>query len=81
MDKEQHIKPVVVFAGNSIEVSLVKNLLENAGIQAYLQDEIQGMIAPWVISPGGAGAIKILVSSADYVKAKEIVDDYQQNTP
>jgi hypothetical protein len=33
------------------------------------------MIAPWVITPGGAGAIKVLVSSTDYDKAKEIVDD------
>jgi hypothetical protein len=79
MKNEQSLKPVVVFAGNSIEVGLVKSLLENAGIQAYLQDEIQGTIAPWVISPGGAGAIKVLVSSADYIRAKEIVDEYQQN--
>jgi hypothetical protein len=79
MDDKQNIKPVQVYAGNVVETGMVKSMLESADIQAYLQDEFNGMVVPWITSPGGMGAIKVLVSSDDYEKAKQIVDEYEKN--
>lgn len=79
MDEKQNIKSTVVYAGNIIEAGMVKSFLESADIKAYLQDEFQGMVVPWITSPAGMGAIKVVVSSEDYEKAKQLVDEYEQN--
>lgn len=79
MKNNDEIKSVEVFSGQFWEVELVKSLLENAEINAYLVDEFQGTMAPWVASPGGAGSIKVTVSSADYENARQVVDDYYKN--
>lgn len=71
--------PVEVFAGNSWQVGMVKSLLENAEIKVYIKDEILGTLNPWWTSPGGAGPIAVFVSIKDYVKAKQIVGEYEEN--
>ncbi|MCK9422940.1 MAG: DUF2007 domain-containing protein [Bacteroidales bacterium] len=76
---EPESKPVRIFAGSAWEASLVKSLLEDADIQAFLQDESLGMIAPWYAAPGGAGAVKVIVSSADYDLALLVVTEYLNN--
>lgn len=80
MDDKHNIKSVQVYAGNIVEAGMVKSMLESAGIQAYLQDEYNGMIVPWITSPAGMGAVKVLVSSEDYENAKTVVDEYETNT-
>jgi Putative prokaryotic signal transducing protein len=67
---------VEIYAGDMIGAGMVKSLLENAEIKAYLKDEIIGTLTSWIAAPGGAGAIKVLISSADYDRAKRIVDQY-----
>ncbi len=76
-DKEN--SPVEVFAGTAVQANLVKSLLENAEIAAYLKDEFTGVLYPWHTTPGGVGAVKVLVSGSDYDKAKIVVDDYESN--
>jgi hypothetical protein len=71
--------PVEVFAGTAWEAALVKSLLENAEIYAILKDEIRGTWAPWNVSAGGNAAVKVVVSSNDYEKAKLVVDDFENN--
>jgi len=71
--------PVEVFAGSIAQVGLVKSLLENAEIEAFLKDEILGTLNPWWTSPGGAGPIRIMVAFKDFEKAKSIIDDYEKN--
>ena len=62
-----------------MQASLVISLLENAEIEAYLKDEFTGVLYPWHSSPGGVGAVKVIVSSVDQVKAKMVVDEYEIN--
>lgn len=77
MDKNE---PVEVFAGTAWQAGLVKSLLENAEINAYLKDEIIGTLNPWWTAPGGAGSVKVFVSLLDYDKARIIVDDFEKNS-
>ena len=78
METNHDIHPVEVFDGNQWEVSLVKSLLDNAEIESFLKDERMGVLVPWNVAGGGAGAVKIFVSSADYEKAKEVIGQYEK---
>jgi hypothetical protein len=69
---------IEVFAGNIAEVGLVQSLLDKEDIQSWLRDEIMGTLNPWYTSPGGAGAIKVLVLKADFDHAKSIVEEYER---
>jgi len=79
MKTDKGVGPVEVFAGTAAQATLVKSLLENAEIEAYLKDEFTGVLYPWHSSPGGVGAVKVLVSSDDQIKAKIVVDEYENN--
>ncbi|NLI25381.1 MAG: DUF2007 domain-containing protein [Bacteroidales bacterium] len=77
MEKEVH--PVEVFAGTSAQATIVKSILESAGIYCFLKDDIMGTLFPWYTSAGGAGAVKVFVSDADFEEAKAIVEEYEKN--
>ena len=79
MKNKDHIYPVEVFAGTAVQASVVKSLLENAEIEAFLKDEFTGVIAPWHTTPGGVAAVKVFVSSEDQEKARIVVDEYESN--
>ena len=79
MNKDNESKPIEVFAGTPWQAGMVKTLLENSGIKAYVQDVIMGTLNPWWTAPGGAGAIRVFVSTNDYESAKVIVDEYEKN--
>jgi hypothetical protein len=79
MKSKDDVTPVVIFAGNQFDAGLVKTMLEDREITAYFQDDELGMIAPWYAAPGGAGAIKVVVSSADMDAAKAVIDEYYEN--
>jgi hypothetical protein len=73
----QHEDFSVVYSGTIVQADLLKCLLEGAGIHAVLEDEFIGMIAPYV-SPGGAGAVKVLVARSDMDQARSIVEDFSR---
>ncbi|MBW8334563.1 MAG: DUF2007 domain-containing protein [Prolixibacteraceae bacterium] len=76
---ENEIYPVEVFEGNDWEASLLKSLLENAEIESFTKDERMGVLAPWNVVGGGAGPVKIFVSSVDYEKAKEVIEQFEKS--
>ncbi len=79
MKTDKDINPIEVFAGTALQATLVKSLLENAEIEAYLKDEFTGILYPWHTSPGGVAAVKVFVSSVDHEKARIVVDEYESN--
>ena len=79
MKTDKEINPVEVFAGTTVQASILKSLLENAEIEAYLKDEFTGVLYPWHTTPGGVGAVKVFVSSVDYEKARIVVEEYESN--
>lgn len=78
MSTDQEIYPVVVFEGNDWEASMVKSLLNNAEIEAFLKDERMGVLAPWNVTAGGAGPVKVIVSNIDYDAALEVVAEFEK---
>jgi hypothetical protein len=79
MDTNSEISPVEVFAGSVWEAEMVKSILEDSEIECFLKDEITGTLYPWYTASGGAGSVKVVVSSEIYPKAKIIVEEYEQN--
>lgn len=79
MKAKDEIRPVEVFSGTIWQAEMVKSLLENAEIDAFLKDEINGTMVPWITSPGGAGSVAVVVSSVDYEKSKIIVEEFEKN--
>ncbi|SMO75132.1 Putative signal transducing protein [Saccharicrinis carchari] len=69
--------PIEIFSGDLYEAEMVKNLLENENIEAFLKDEYIGTIAPWYSAPGGAGSVKVIVLSKYFEKARRIVEAYE----
>lgn len=67
---------IVIYAGTSIDAGFVKSLLEDASIGAFLKDEIMGTLAPWLVAPGGVGAVKVVVARRDLDRAKPIVQKF-----
>ena len=70
-----------VFAGNIIEAGMVQHLLYSKGIEADFRDEMLGMLAPWVASPGGAGAVKVMVAERDFTAAMALISTISFNEP
>ena len=68
---------VVYNAANSIEAYLIKNLLEQQEISAYVfGDYLQGGVG----EIPAIGLVSVNVSDSDYANAKEIVDAWDTAT-
>ncbi len=78
MKKQKENDFIEVFAGTPINAAIVRSILEDAGIMTFLKDDIMGTVAPWYVSAGGAGAVKINVCSKDYDMARSIVEEYEK---
>jgi hypothetical protein len=66
------MKIIEIFDGTLFEAQMVKNLLENEGIESFLKNEI---IARSPVFRGGSG-VKVMISEPDYEKAKPVVNEY-----
>lgn len=75
----KRVNPVEIYAGTAWQAGMVKSMLEDSDIEAFMIDQIMGTLHPWYTAPGGAGSVKVFVSSSDYHKAKSIVDKFEEN--
>jgi hypothetical protein len=71
------MKLVEIYEGTLFECQVIKNLLENEGIESDLNNEIIGTRGGNVFRP--AGGVKIIVSDYNYDKAKKIVDEFEKS--
>lgn len=79
MKEENPIELIEIFSGSSIEAEIVKSILNDNEIEAFLKDEYMGTLAPWYAAPGGAGSVKVIISNLDYTQAKIIVEKYNNS--
>lgn len=77
--ENNEITPVVIFKGSMIEAEIVKSLLENAEIEAFIEHGFSGTLAPWVNASGGAGPVRVVVANIHESIAKTIVNEFEQN--
>lgn len=71
------MKLVELYEGTLFECQMIKNLLENEGIESNLTNEIIGIRGGNIFRP--AGGVKIIVSDDNYDKARMIVDEFEKS--
>ena len=79
MTKKEEFELVVVFGGTSLQAEMVRSLLLDANIEAYIKDGHMGSMFRFHTAHGDAVSVKVMVSNRDYEKAKLIVADYYHN--
>lgn len=67
---------VEVYAGELWQSSMIRDLLEDNGIPAYIENELMGTIIPSQITSGGAAPVNVKVKDFDYVHAQELIDEF-----
>jgi hypothetical protein len=68
--------PVEVYSGLAWQAEMVKDLLQNEGIEAFLNNQISGSLnLPWE----GIGSVKVVVANLDYEKAMQVVEAFQKS--
>lgn len=72
---------IIVYEGDFVNAGILRGLLEDAGIEAFLRDEYTGAIAPWTVAAGGAGAVKVVIRSEDLEAARPILEEFVNVTP
>jgi hypothetical protein len=78
MKQISDLDPVEVFAGTSWEAGMLVSLLADNEIEAFWEDMNVGIVSPWVVEPGGMGAVKVVVAAKDYDRAMAIVTQFRQ---
>jgi len=73
-DKEQ--APYEVFEGSAWEAGLLKSILEDNEIEAYMTE---AYALPWNTIPVKGAAAKVFVALKDFEQAKAIVDEFYTN--
>lgn len=81
MNKQDKLSLMEVFAGELWKATMIKNVLEDNNIQAFLENSLMGVLEPWVVSPGGYGPVKVVVSNIDYDKAIQLIEEFNQSEP
>ena len=67
---------IEVYFGTFTDSGYVKSILVMNEIKVSLKDEGMGVIAPWYVTPGGVGAVKVVVLESQFEKAIQIMRSY-----
>ncbi len=74
MDNQTEL--VAIYVGEQWQATIVKELLNDNGINAFIENELMGSIAPWQIAAGGMASVTVMIASSDYTLAKPLVDEF-----
>ena len=64
---------VEVYSGTVWETDMIKSLLESAGIECFLKNNV---LNSYALEPFAAGGVKVMILNSDYRAARDIVEDY-----
>ena len=68
--------PVVVFRGPAWQAEQLRGLLEQAGVESFLRDEVMGRIDAPALAAGAIGAVKVVVPRDMEARAREVLHDF-----
>jgi hypothetical protein len=79
MNSENDIKPVEIFAGNTMQATMIQTFLEDNGIQAFLLNDNMGTLEPWVVQSAGINPVKVIVSNLDSEAALKLIEEFNNS--
>ena len=71
------MKLIEIYDGTLFQAQMVKDLLDNEGIESSLKDEIIGTRGGGIWRP--AGGVRVIISDLDYDKAKLVVEEFEKS--
>ncbi len=71
--------PVVVFTGTIWQAEQLRGLLQNAGIDAFLRDEVMGRLDAPALAAAAVGAVKVIVAREHAQRAEDVLRDFGGN--
>jgi hypothetical protein len=77
MDNKSEI--IEIFAGEYYQASMIKDLLEANGIEAFIENELMGNIAAWHLTSGGVAPVKIKIFKSDLALSKELIGAFNKD--
>ena len=72
--------PVVVFTGTAWQAEQLRGLLDNAGVESFLRDEVMGRIDAPALAAGAIGAVKLVVTREHVAQAEQVLRDFGGGT-
>lgn len=66
-----------VYSGTAWQAGLLKSVLEDAGLVAFLDDFIMGTLNPWWTAGGGAGSVRVSVPEDQWDEAHKLVEEFE----
>lgn len=79
MSRDNEIKPTEVFAGSSMQATMVQQYLEDNDIPAFLLNDNMGTLEPWVVQSAGINPVKVIVSSLDSEAAWQLIREFNNS--
>lgn len=73
---ENKNKFVEIYAGKLWQSAMIMDLLEDNGIQTFIENELMGTIIPSQITSGGVAPVNVKIKDSDFVRAKELIDEF-----
>jgi hypothetical protein len=67
---------VEVYSGTTWETDMIRSLLESAGIECFLKNNI---LNSYALEHFAAGGVRVMELNSDYRAAREIVEEYLKN--
>ena len=77
MPKQNKIEVAEVYRGALWNATMIQQMLNENGIEAYIQDEFAGIASPYTF--GNLAPIKVIVNATDLEKAKAYLEDFNNN--
>jgi hypothetical protein len=74
-------KTAKAFSGELWKATMIKNILEDNNIQAFLNNELLGSVAPYLADAGGMANIKVIVNAAQLDDALKLIDEFNSSEP
>jgi hypothetical protein len=74
-------KVVEIFSGELWQATMIKNILEDNDIPAYLNNEYLGSVAPYLIDAGGMPHVTVVVNSDQQEAALKLVEEFNNSSP
>ena len=71
------MKLITLYEGNLFECQMLRNLLENEGIESMLKDELTGSRGGYAWRP--AGSVRLLILEEDLEDARTILQTFEKN--
>ncbi len=70
-----------VFSGELWKATMIKTMLDDNCIPAFLNNEYLGSVAPYIVDAGGMPDVKVIVESRQEEEALKLINQFNNSKP